>query len=889
MADSQPTDEPRPTSPAEPSPNDPDESVADVVEAAETDAPPPKPSRKPTQKPTPKAAPKATRSAKKAAKKRKTPAKTKAPKSGSTGAATQRRSRSAIMRRPPEAGLPLLRHRTRDAWSGLLEVHWMWLATFLLVATWSLLPQRVFFLPDLEEGEIAPRTFIAERDVTVVNEEETAALRERARAEQRPVYDLDRGLENELRSRLGVLFERGRELVDRQGPRPGLEELQAELAESSRIRPELEPLAFLVDRAFSTQLEDRLGGVLTRLLRQGVVQDKDRLLEHSSRGILLNELPSGQRSEQRDLYRYLGYPQQVREVVEEDLSGWDELRSPERSLLADLLLAVVEPNLTYNSSATLEARQEAGREVGSVTYTFNQGEVIVRRWARIDALRARALEELAGSRDLRATAFSVAGVLLLLGAVALLLWLAVGQERRADRSRRRFFSEVVFLLTLSLVGARFAVFVAGALASAIEREPFASAASYGLAVPFAAVALVGVLLYGRNVALVLSLVFSLLVGHLGGAEAAWTTTVYSLASCLAAVFALDHAGFRQRSALTRAAWVIAATDMVAILSLRLVPGSIDGGWAQLGFDLLCGAAGGFLAATVTSFAVPIFESLFQVTTSIKLVELANPNLPLLRRLAFEAPGTFQHSLAVANLSKAGVEAVDGDPVLVHTGALYHDVGKIFRPRYFVENQPAGQNPHDKIQPSMSALILINHVKEGLELAVKEGLPRPIIDAIEQHHGTRLIKFFYDRAQKRADPETEEVREEEFRYPGPKPQTKEMGVLMLADAIEAASRTLVDPSRQKLRTVLRAVFDDCLQDGQLDQTDLTLGDLRKVEDAFLRVLTNVYHRRVDYPGFDFNRRDGYNDSSGNSTGGGSDQGPATTDATDAQASPIPTPS
>jgi hypothetical protein len=138
------------------------------------------------------------------------------------------------------------------------------------------------------------------------------------------------------------------------------------------------------------------------------------------------------------------------------------------------------------------------------------------------------------------------------------------------------------------------------------------------------------------------------------------------------------------------------------------------------------------------------------------------------------------------------------------------------------------------------------------MAVKQGLPSPIFDAIEQHHGTRLIKFFYARAKERSDPETEEVREEEFRYPGPKPQSKEMGVLMLADAIEAASRTLVDPSRQKLRTVLRAVFDDCLRDDQLDQTDLTLGDLHKVEDAFLRVLTNVYHRRVEYPGFEFNK-------------------------------------
>ncbi|MEM8933386.1 MAG: HDIG domain-containing metalloprotein, partial [Acidobacteriota bacterium] len=337
-----------------------------------------------------------------------------------------------------------------------------------------------------------------------------------------------------------------------------------------------------------------------------------------------------------------------------------------------------------------------------------------------------------------------------------------------------------------------------------------------------------------------------------GTDAQWETAVLSLGGFLAAVFAMDHLPFRQRSIMTRAALVVGGVNVAAALVLQVMGGAIDGGLSRLGLDLVCGFTGGLLAASLTSFAIPIVESAFDATTSIKLVELANPNLPLLRRLAFEAPGSFQHSLAVANLAKAGVDAIDGDPVLVHTGALYHDIGKVFRPHYFIENQPPGQNPHDKIQPSMSALILINHVKEGLELAEQNALPAPILDAIEQHHGTRLIKFFYERAKERRDPDTDEVQEEEFRYPGPKPQSKEMGVLMLADAVEAASRTLISPSRQKIRSVLRAVFDDCLRDHQLDQTDLTLGDLAKVEEAFQRVLVNIHHRRIDYPGFDFNR-------------------------------------
>ncbi len=206
---------------------------------------------------------------------------------------------------------------------------------------------------------------------------------------------------------------------------------------------------------------------------------------------------------------------------------------------------------------------------------------------------------------------------------------------------------------------------------------------------------------------------------------------------------------------------------------------------------------------------------------------------------------------VASLAKEGCEAIGADPVLAYTGSLYHDIGKVFRAEYFIENQRAGENRHDKLLPSMSALILINHVKEGLELARQHHLPRVILDAIEQHHGTRLIRFFYNRALDQRAAGAAEVREEKYRYPGPRPQNKVMGVLMLADGVEAASRTLIDATPAKIRALIRTIFDDCLADGQLDQTDLTLSDLKAVAEAFLRVLATIFHQRVDYPGFDFN--------------------------------------
>lgn len=765
----------------------------------------------------------------------------------------RRPSRSAILRRPPTGGWPLVRLKARLWGRQLLEQRWVFIGIFLFAATWCMLPQRLLLLPEMAAGSIADRTWVADRTLPVVDEDSTRALQARARQETPPVYDLDRRFESELQRQLAAIFIAGRELRERKADRESqLVDLRSRLAAAGGPKISELQLAALIDKGYPPELEERLSSVLGRLLRQGVIANKELLLEHRLRGITLRELPSGRESTELDLYRFLDYPDQVREQIDGSLNGWDSLKARDRRLWSELLLANVEPNLNFNSNATYELQERSALKVGSVTHTFNKGEVIVRKWSEIDELRSRALREMAGRRDPLVLAFSLLGTLMMAGAAVFLLQFACGHEKRADRSLGRLQSEILILLTLAIVSASFGAFVATTIGVAIEAGPFGAGSSYLFAIPFAALAMLGVLLYGRVLALVLSLVFSLVAGHLAGGEAVWTTMVYCLGSSLAAVFALDHAQFRQRSVMTQAGLVVAGINAAAVLTLRAMSGELEGGLAQLGFDVLCGVVGGLLSASIASFSVAVFETLFGITTSIKLIELANPNLPLLRRLAFEAPGTFQHSLAVANLAKAGVEAIDGDSVLVHTGALYHDIGKLYRPHYFVENQQPGHNPHDKIQPSMSALVLTNHVKEGAELAEKYSLPAPILGAIEQHHGTRLIKFFWNRANERREAGSAEVPEEDYRYPGPKPQNKEMGVLMLADAVEAASRTLVEPNHQKLRNVVGQVFEDCLEDGQLDSTNLTLGDLKKVEEAFLRVMNNVHHRRIDYPGFDFNR-------------------------------------
>jgi len=263
------------------------------------------------------------------------------------------------------------------------------------------------------------------------------------------------------------------------------------------------------------------------------------------------------------------------------------------------------------------------------------------------------------------------------------------------------------------------------------------------------------------------------------------------------------------------------------------------------------AAGGLVVAALVAFLVPLFETLFHVTTDIRLLELSNLNLPALRTLAFEAPGTYQHSLMVGHLAEAGAEAVGANPLLARVCAYYHDIGKTKMPEYFIENQPRGFNRHDRLEPSMSALIIASHVKEGVELARKSRLPEPIVTGIREHHGTKLIRYFYQKALSKMEAGSPPILESDYRYPGPKPSNRITGILMLADAVEAASRTLVEPTPAKISAMVRAIGNDCLRDGQFDSCDLTMGDLTAIQESLIRTVTTMFHHRIDYPGFDFN--------------------------------------
>lgn len=383
----------------------------------------------------------------------------------------------------------------------------------------------------------------------------------------------------------------------------------------------------------------------------------------------------------------------------------------------------------------------------------------------------------------------------------------------------------------------------------------------GLIAPYAFAPLALSVLLGRNHGLYASVFVSLWSSILFGKVDA-PLLVCGLISGFTAVYLTLQV--RQRSRLIRAGFGVGVAIWLLSLTFGLI-GPIDlfvpksNDWKMIGIQSALAVGNGMLTATIVGGILPILEHLFQITTDISWLEASDLNHPLLRRMTIEAPGTYHHSLVVANLAESAAEAIGANATLCRVCSYFHDVGKLVKPDYYTENMNFERNPHDDLAPTMSALIIIAHVKEGVDLALKHGLNQQIIDIIQQHHGTSLVYYFYKRALQQQDDartggkimnlregDVPEVREETFRYSGPKPQTKESAIISLADVVESASRSLEKPTPQKIEQLVTDLIGQRIADGQLVECDLTLSDLNTIADRFRFTLMTMLHTRIAYP-------------------------------------------
>ena len=382
-----------------------------------------------------------------------------------------------------------------------------------------------------------------------------------------------------------------------------------------------------------------------------------------------------------------------------------------------------------------------------------------------------------------------------------------------------------------------------------------------LLAPYAFAPLVLSVLLGRDhglyAAVFVSLWSSVLFGRIDA-----SLLVISLISGFTAVYLTLQV--RRRGQLIRAGVGVGLAIWLSSLSfgmigpINLFP-PMDNDWGMIGLQSALTLGNGIITAMIVGGALPMLEHLFQITTDVSWLELSDLNHPLLRRMTIEAPGTYHHSLVVANLAEAAAEKIGANATLCRVCSYFHDVGKLVKPEYFTENMNFERNPHDDLAPSMSALIIIAHVKEGVDLALKNKLNQRIIDIIQEHHGTSLVYYFYQRAiQQQEDAraggkimnireeDIPEVQEESFRYGGPKPQTKESAIVSLADIVESASRSLEKPTPQKVEQLVNELIEERIADGQLDECDLTLGELRVIAKRFRFTLMTMLHTRIAYP-------------------------------------------
>jgi hypothetical protein len=382
------------------------------------------------------------------------------------------------------------------------------------------------------------------------------------------------------------------------------------------------------------------------------------------------------------------------------------------------------------------------------------------------------------------------------------------------------------------------------VAGEIDRGfPYLSSTALLFGMPVAVGAMLISIFQGVGAAASFSLIISVFASLATGARVEFF--IYFFVSSLVAAYGVRNC--TERVVLIKAGLMTGLINVVLGLAVQMIYGTLytlDAVVASL-----AGFLGGLLSGIVATGVLPLVEIGFGFTTDIKLLELSNMDQPLLKELMVQAPGTYHHSVVISNMVEATAKAVHANPLLAKVSAYYHDIGKMKKPLYFIENQSGGENRHEKLAPSMSSLILISHVKDAVELAKEHKLGREIIDIIQQHHGTSLISYFYHKAQERQlskSGKVTEIKEQDFRYPGPKPQTKEAGLVMLADMVEAASRSLVDPTPARIQGMVQKIINKVFSDGQLDACELTLKDLHEIAKGFNKTLSGIFHHRIEYP-------------------------------------------
>lgn len=746
----------------------------------------------------------------------------------------------------------LLDNNIRIRWGLLI------LSTILFIII--LYPSLVITKHRYSLGDVVDRDIKASEDFFIEDQTATEKNRQQAVAAVLTVYDFDANLANKLKNNVEHAFSDLRTLIeppqnetlpeseDRtssaeiapEEKKPLLETLvrekQGQFEETIGISVSKGAFEALAKEKFSKNIANLIVKILTKILSNGVVTNKEILLREQDKGIILRDVATKKEKIEVNLNQFYGLNQAKAMVRTIGQADFKDLDYPLKNLVVDFVQELLQPNITLNRSETQERQNKMATEIKPVLYKIKSGEMLLREGARVtelDLLKLKALQTQTRKEQI---------LLRSLGAAMLLMCLAItiyilhfnDQSLTTSYNTKNLFLIASLALTFFFLAEISAWF--SELLTQNSPLPIPQSSIY-FGIPLASSAMIICLFLGLKAAVPMALMMAIGFGFIF--QNRFEIFLYFLISGTMAAYWLRDC--RERKVFVSAGTKLGILNVVLATAVNFYLGELSS--SKLVWDWAFAFMGGLVAGILTAGIVPLIEIAFDYTTDITLLELAQLDRPIMRRLMIEAPGTYHHSIIVGSLVEAAATEIGANPLLAKVCGYYHDIGKIKKPLYFIENQTDGKNKHDKLAPSMSSLILIAHIKDGVEIARENKLGHLITDTIRQHHGTSQIKYFYEKAKQLKGEDA--VKIDDFRYPGPKPQTKEAGLVMLADVVEAASRTLENPTPSRIQGRVQNLINQIFSDGQLDACELTLKDLHNIAKSFNKILNAIHHHRIEY--------------------------------------------
>lgn len=676
-----------------------------------------------------------------------------------------------------------------------------WWVLIVLAATFIIAIGSGSGTVDVKEGEYAPsNVYYYGSATTFISQEQTESAKQLAASEVSDIYETDEMAIVNAYNAVDDLFERlyGIRISDKSMAEK-YEEFSAEF--ENKISSEaIDCYMNMTDGQIRSMLND-IKDIITLGYEQNVTE---------------TELP-GLKTELNNLVENTSYSQEVKELMKYIIDTVD-----------------FTANKVVNEEATAEAVNKAMENVQPIQVTVNPGELIVRRGEAVTPAIMETLVALGLSAQ-SSQMLRYLGILILVSLSFFVIWAYCGTMKFPAKQKERS----IVVLTLIML----AVLLIGRLLTLISISAVnVTDLMLGLLIPVPAFGLLASSLVNKRTAILGTVILSLFIGVMCSGN-----VLYVMAAVLGGlVGVIETSRMNHRSQYIVMMLYISMTYCLTLLAWSFLWGY---SLTSISAGLIVCSLNGVISVIVAIGALPMLETIFGITTSIRLLELSNTNHPLLKKLMIEAPGTYNHSVLVGNLAEAAAAEINADGLLVRVASYFHDIGKIKRPYLFIENQMSGENPHDKLRPSLSTFVITSHTKNGAELAREYKLPKEVTDIILQHHGTGLVVGFYKKAQVEAiakGGKAEDVVEENFRYPGPVPQTKEAALVMLADCCQAAVLSMHSPTRGQIEGKVREVIRNKFNDGQLDQCDLTFRDLHLIGTAFVNVLAGAHHKRIPYP-------------------------------------------